>query len=382
MLKSIIFGQDAKQALRVQRLLLAASTYFFCSLFAAYSIWSGLLSNVDLRSLLACALLINLVFYCLIRFNVNLRARDPSLTIPQLIAATFFNTYLVYYAGSARGAYIMGYLLILVFAMFRLRPQQVLLIGSLTVAMYGIIIGVEFAAVRDHANLALEFGQWLVLCFVYPWFAWIARHIMSGRRELQESNERLAAALRENEAAFKIIQEQAAHDELTGLFNRRYMVEALRQEHGRAERTREPFCVLIIDIDHFKNINDSIGHLAGDNVLVAVTRTIAAQLRTADRLSRYGGEEFLLLMPSTTLSEARFGAERIRACVEENRVAEADAMIRVTVSIGVAEFRPGMSIDMLLSNADRALYRAKNNGRNRVEYWEDGVPAASVVQYG
>lgn len=373
MLRTLVFGRDAKQAIRIQRLLFASSTYFFCVLFVNYGIRTDLIRNVDFRFVIGAALAVNLIFYFLIRFDLNLRAKDPSLTIPQIGMATFVNTYVVYYAGPARGAFLIGYLLILVFGMFRLRPRQIILIGVLVLAAYATIIGIEAVAEDGNTNISLDILQWLILLFVYPWFAWIAGHIMSGRHELRQSNARLASALAEKEAVFRTLQDQATHDELTGLFNRRYMLDALKQEIVRAQRTQEHFCLLLADIDHFKRINDTVGHLAGDNVLVAVTRQIEATLRSVDRLGRHGGEEFLIMMPSTSLTAALSAAERIRKSVADARISEAGVDVPVTVSIGVAEYRKGASLEILLGNADRALYRAKHNGRNRVECWTPGA---------
>jgi diguanylate cyclase (GGDEF)-like protein len=381
MVKALVFSRNPDQALRIQRLLMATSTYLFGVLFVHYCIWTGLIPNMDYRKVIAGAILLNLIFYLVIRFDFNLHARDPSLTAPQVLVATSVNTYLVYYAGPARGAFLMGYVLILVFGIFRLRPRQIVLIGTLVVLIYGSIIGFEFFTHIGRANLSVEILQWLILLFVYPWFALIAGHLSNSRRMLKDANQKLAAALRENEAVLQTIQEQATHDELTGLFNRRHMVNALKLEQLRAERTHDCFCILILDIDHFKNINDRVGHLAGDNVLVAVTRTIAHQLRSVDNFSRYGGEEFLVLMPSTSMVDALSGAERVRKCVEQAHIVEAGVALHVTVSIGVAQYHEGKPIEATLADADRALYRAKDNGRNRVEYWDNAGPFLYDAQH-
>jgi diguanylate cyclase len=180
--------------------------------------------------------------------------------------------------------------------------------------------------------------------------------------------------------ALKTIQEQATRDELTGLYNRRYMAGALRQERSRTDRTHEPFCVLMLDVDNFKRINDGFGHIAGDNVLIAVTAAIAPQLRAIDHFSRHGGEEFLVVMPSTSLNAAMHAAERIRKCIEETPIEEAGVILRVTLSIGVAKYRAGGSIDATLADVDRALYRAKHNGRNCVEFSRTPVATSLGVR--
>jgi diguanylate cyclase (GGDEF)-like protein len=380
MLESLIFGRDDKQAIRIGRLLIATSIYFFGLFFVYCCISAGLMRSAYTLQVLAAAILLNLVFYLAIRFGVSLRASDPSLAIPQVTVAILANSYLVYQAGVVRPAFLIGYLVILAFGTLRLRPRQIVLTGSMAAVIYGAIIGYEFFTHTGEGNPLVELLLWLVLLFVSPWFALVANHIGRSRRQLRESNERLMAATREHEVALKMIQEQATRDELTGLFNRRYMADALKQERSRADRTHEPFCILMLDVDHFKNVNDCVGHIGGDNVLIAVTGTIAPQLRTIDHFSRHGGEEFLVLMPSTSLDAALHAAERIRKCIEDASIAEADTVVKVTLSIGVAEYRAGGSIEATLADVDRALYLAKHNGRNCVEYIRTPVSSSLAVR--
>lgn len=377
MLGSLIFGYEPNQRIRIQRLLFASTTYLFGVLLVQYCIWMGLMPKLDYRKVISGAVLLNLFFYLVIRFGLNLRTRDPSLTMPQIAVATAVNTYLVYFAGPARGAFLMGYVLILAFAILRLRPLQIMLTGTLVLAIYGVIIIIEYVSRTPNSNFPLELLQWLMLLFVYPWFAMLAGYVASARRKRRDSSAKLAEALRENETVLKAFQAQAMQDQLTGLFNRRYMSDALKAESERADRSGGRFCVLIFDIDHFKEINDRLGHLGGDNVLVTLSRTVSEQLRSVDRFIRYGGEEFLVLMPSTALSEALVGAERIRRCVESARITEAGEPIPVTVSIGIAEYRSGTTTKDMLAEADRALYEAKKSGRNCIRVAQVSIAAGA-----
>ncbi|MEN3291986.1 MAG: diguanylate cyclase [Burkholderiales bacterium] len=380
MLESLVFTRDPKQAIRIGRLLIATSIYFFTIFFVYFCISAGLMRGAHSVQVLAAAIVCNLVFYVAVRSGLSLRVRDPSLTVPQIVVAVIANSYLVYYGGPSRPVFLIGYLVILAFATLKLPPRQIVRTGASAAVIYGTIIGFERLTYANDSNLLVEILQWLVLLFVTPWFAMIAGHIRSSRRKLRESNEKLVAATREHEVALKTIQEQATRDELTGLYNRRYMAEALKQESGRTDRTHEPFCVLMLDVDHFKNINDCVGHIGGDNVLVAVTAAISPQLRGIDHFSRHGGEEFLVLMPSTSLDAALHAAERIRKCVEEASIAEAGMVFQVTISIGVAEYRAGGSVKATLAEADHALYKAKNKGRNCVEYAKAAAPSPLGVR--
>jgi diguanylate cyclase (GGDEF)-like protein len=374
MIESFLFGRDHRQALRIGRLLIATSSYFL-ALFVVYCCSeAGLMRSAYAMLVLVSAIFIHLVFYFAIRSGLSMYVRDPSLTIPQVTVAMLANSYLVYHGGTARAVFLIAYLAILAFATLRLRPRQIVITGSLAAMIYGAIIGFEFFTQKDGSNVLVEILQWLVLLSVAPWFALVAGHIRNARRQLTESNEKLVAATREHEVALRTIQEQATRDELTGLFNRRYMADALRQESSRTDRTHEPFCILMLDVDHFKKINDCVGHIGGDNVLIAVTAAIAAQLRSIDHFSRHGGEEFLVLMPSTSLEAALHAADRIRKCIEDTRISEGDQVLSVTLSIGVSEYRAGGSVEAMLADADRALYRAKHNGRNCVEYSRTPAP--------
>jgi diguanylate cyclase (GGDEF)-like protein len=159
-------------------------------------------------------------------------------------------------------------------------------------------------------------------------------------------------------------------DPLTGITNRREFFEALEREIGRAERRRAPLAVAILDLDHFKAINDGHGHLAGDAVLVAAAGRLAGELRREDVLARWGGEEFVLLLPDTDADGARVVAERCRARLHAEPVDFEGTAIEVTASFGVAARLAGAAAasgEALVRAADEALYRAKREGRNRVE---------------
>ena len=164
----------------------------------------------------------------------------------------------------------------------------------------------------------------------------------------------------------------AALDPLTGVANRRSLIAALDRDMARAQRMREPMALMMVDIDHFKDVNDRYGHPAGDRVLCSVVNVLRQRVRAQDLVGRYGGEEFMVLLPDTGLTGAQQLARALCKAVEESRC-PADGVpgpgIAVTVSIGVfgGRLESGDSWDMLIAAADSALYQAKNNGRNRVE---------------
>lgn len=165
------------------------------------------------------------------------------------------------------------------------------------------------------------------------------------------------------------IRHQAAHDALTGIPNRRTLIQALDRDVARAIRTHESYALLMLDIDHFKRINDDLGHLIGDRVLCHVSKVLRARLRTQDLVGRYGGEEFLVLLPDTTLRGAAELAELLREAVAQTPFEHQGKSVAMTVSIGVfgGRLESGDGWDMLIHCADQALYGAKAAGRNCVE---------------
>jgi diguanylate cyclase (GGDEF)-like protein len=163
------------------------------------------------------------------------------------------------------------------------------------------------------------------------------------------------------------LQTLAAIDPLTGLYNRRQFETLARAELARCRRYLRPCSFLMIDIDHFKRVNDTFGHEMGDWVLKMVAKILATARRDADVVARFGGEEFVIMLPETTLEAATTVAERIRSMVFANALANGESKLSLTISVGVGEATassPG--IEAALRHADRALYEAKQTGRNRI----------------
>ena len=193
--------------------------------------------------------------------------------------------------------------------------------------------------------------------------------LRSGARVLD-----LLANLLEAQEALKF---QATVDHLTGLWNRRMILEQLDRELNRVRHERRALTVAMVDIDRFKSINDTYGHGIGDVVLRSAATVLRSQLRAYDFVGRFGGEEFLILLPGCDADAGRMVAERIRECVANNPAPVGSGSIQVTVSVGMSVALSGeIAPEALIEAADAALYRAKANGRNRVEQFEGLVAAA------
>jgi len=190
--------------------------------------------------------------------------------------------------------------------------------------------------------------------------------------------DQVAIAL-ENARLFAQIQHLAITDSLTGIHNRRHFFAIAEREFQRASRYDHPFSIIMLDIDQFKQVNDTHGHRVGDQVLVAVAKRCGETLRAADVLARYGGEEFVIMLPETCLEHANSTADRLRSQIAEEPIETTVGSVSITISAGVAERQigspvsadPANSIDALIDQADQALYNAKQSGRNRVSTYED-----------
>lgn len=187
--------------------------------------------------------------------------------------------------------------------------------------------------------------------------------------QLRDANAQLHFRLAEITALQSELRHQALHDALTGLYNRHHLAEVMTAELNRAGRGGYPVCFLLVDLDHFKEVNDTYGHLAGDQVLVNMAQVIRDHTRQSDYCFRYGGEEFLVILPNISLPDGIQRAEEIRSAIEKSRTVFTEQSIQLSASLGIAVYPlHGEDADRLLSGLDEALYAAKREGRNRAMF--------------
>jgi diguanylate cyclase (GGDEF)-like protein len=290
----------------------------------------------------------------------NLRARDPGLTEPLILIAVALQLAVVWFAPQIAFPYLCNIFTVLAFGVLSLTVRESLVIWSLAVAGTGTVL----YAVADRLGMPTTTGfgltlVWLYFSVILGRFVMLSVYSTGLRARLGESRKRLAATLDQ-------VQRLISHDELTRTLNRRSLVARLGEERSRCERSGASFSLALMDLDHFKQVNDSYGHGVGDTVLQGFAAAVHDAMRVTDVFGRYGGEEFLLILTGSSAEAARDAAERIRTAVSSKDWSVIAAGLKVTVSVGIAGFRKGESIEQLLKRADNALYQAKHAGRNRI----------------
>jgi len=359
---NVLFPKDdPKQARRIRQYLIAVGTsvLVWALLFLLY--WEGYLEEAGLVQVTGGMLFFFGLFYALFRSGLNLRFRDPSLTTEMMESAIVVLTFAMFHATTAgRGVIILLLPFVFLSGLFRLGTRDLLGVAGFAVICYGAMTLslLHFRSATIDLRLALLHGA--ALAAVLVWFAFMGGHMSRMRMQLALSKSDLEKALHS-------IQELATHDELTGVHNRRHLMEMLRHEKNRCARTGAAFCIAIVDLDFFKQINDTFGHQAGDDVLCCFSRSVVQRMRASDYFGRYGGEEFLLILTDTSLEGARVVADRLRRETEQLGFGDTNPDLRISVSIGLAQHQPGDEIEQTLKRADDALYKAKAAGRNRVE---------------
>jgi diguanylate cyclase (GGDEF)-like protein len=300
------------------------------------------------------------LFYAAIRSGWSRRFADPSLTREQIAFAISAAALGYAQAGPLRGACFPVLTLILMFGMFQLRARNAYALSLFALAWFGLVMGAMAIVQPARYPPEVEIGHFLMLACMLPAVAMLTARLSRIRRRLSEQREELARALAQ-------LQAIATRDELTGLPNRRQMQALMDQELLRSLRHHHDFCIATLDLDHFKRINDRHGHAAGDAVLHAFAQAGQAALRATDVLARWGGEEFLVLLPDTAMPPALAGMERLRQQIAALRVdLGGGQVVSVTVSIGLTGHHRDDTLAQTLERADRLLYQAKAEGRDRI----------------
>lgn len=359
---------DRRQRLRLRRFFMAQASYLMWFAIASIALAADRVHVSAGQLWLVGILLIGTqaAIYALLRSGWNRRFADPSLTLLQIVLALGWTLVLMSLASDARGFMLPVYMVSLLFGVFALGRREFIVLSVLAFAGYAGLVAFELSRGSDAYPVRVQVMSLVVLALLLMWTALFGAYVSRLRERLSDSNRGLRRALERN-------RELAEHDDLTGLYNRRYIMETLAGLKARADRYAEPFAICIIDLDRFKDVNDRFGHSAGDEALISFGRLAGETLRGMDLVGkaegatfgRYGGEEFMLLLPATDCDGAYRCMERLRAATEAAVAGRSDAP-GVTLSAGIAAYSPPETVESLMRRADRALYQAKAHGRNRV----------------
>jgi diguanylate cyclase (GGDEF)-like protein len=297
--------------------------------------------------------------FLLIRSGLVLHWRDPSLTMVQMLFAIGAAAASYCIGGTQRADAIPILAVVLMFGMFSLTPRQTRVVAICALAAFAGASLYWLLGPGAHEPPGQEVVRFLMVGIIVVGVVALSGTLHGMRTRSRQHRTALAAALER-------IRESATRDDLTGCLNRRAMFERIAEESTRRKRSEAPMCLALIDLDHFKRINDVHGHAAGDEVLRAFAELTRVQLQGSDVVARWGGEEFLLMLPNSDLSEAAQCVESLLASVASARFIALPPDYRVTCSAGITTLRENEGIVEALDRADKALYRAKDEGRNRL----------------
>ena len=358
-LMRIVLGSDPLLARLIGYWAATAALYLICAVLLLVQVRIGT-ADPELAIWLIGAGLTGITFFAgVVRANPVLKLRPSQLAVPQSLFAVACNIGAYAVTGPLRGGWLMFLLVVMVFCAFSLRPRHAMMLCAAALGMLGCTMA--YLAGTDPAAYPPRVEA---MHFAFAACTLIAVTLLTG--EMNKLRSRLMRQKQDLVDAMATIRKLATLDELTSLANRRHMNEVLVEQERRHEAAGQPTCIALIDLDFFKSVNDRFGHAAGDAVLRSFSNAARSELRGQDVLARWGGEEFLLLLPGTQLEQARLAVQRMAERVAAAPLAELGNDLRITFSAGLAQRRPGEPFADTITRADKALYHAKSSGRNRI----------------
>ncbi len=321
--------EDPRQSLRVRRFLLAALVYGLAIALMGLYVRQGLLAVREWQVAGLVIVFVNAGLYGWLRSGRNERFADPSLTGIQMFFVCLIMGLTMYLLDGGRGAMLLLFLVLLMFGVLRLNARQYTALGGFALLCYATAIAAVWQQRPEAMDPQVEFLNLVALSTLVPCGGFFASHVSGLRRALRERQIDLQRA-REQAHDLKVL------DPLTRISNRSAIIAFLSQEKQRAERLNQPLSVLLVDLLRFKQVNREFGHQAGDQVLQGVAQRMRRCVRDIDGLGRYGGEEFLIVLPDTDELEARQVAEKLTECVRDCRFPGLPALFSLTSVVGTA----------------------------------------------
>jgi diguanylate cyclase (GGDEF)-like protein len=360
-LSDLLFSKSPQQKVLGKRFMVGASNCIAGIAALNYGVTQGVIDPDGCRWLSITGLAATTAFYLTFRTGWNQRLADPAMIEPQTWMAIGFMAWGYLIGGPGQAVALLLLFVILMFSMFTSTSRQLVRASCLAAVLFGAAMW-RTADVQRHIpnGPQLQLVYFCVLLLVLISVCVMVFQLNHLRAEATQHKLELQDALAR-------IQDLATRDELTGLFNRRHMLELLNIEKHRSNRTGRVFCLGMVDIDHFKQVNDRFGHNVGDQVLDTVAATISAGLRETDVVARWGGEEFLVMFTDTDCQTAERVLARIQVALAKTMVSDDAPGLRVTFSAGVTAYIADEMLTSTIDRADRALYAAKAAGRNLVQ---------------
>lgn len=349
---------DPLQRLRIMRSLLSDSVFVVCVGLIAYAIFFDIMDPHEGAILISAIVVSCAGFYLALRSGFNLRFADPALTLPQTLAAITLIAGAYGTTNASHGGTLMLLALVLVFGIFSMNPRRARISGVYTVFIMGVVMLYKNWTAPLTYPAKVEWMYFVFVLTVVPTITTLSSQLSTMRQRLKDQKTDLGKALER-------IRDLATRDELTGLINRRQMNQVLADHAALDKRSMVEFSVVVLDLDFFKRVNDTYGHRVGDEVL----RTFAAEarrvLRETDVIARWGGEEFLLMMPEVPPGAPAIGIERLHSALAALQISDTVPELRISFSAGITTYRSGELIDEAIERADQGLYQAKASGRNQ-----------------
>lgn len=353
-----LLGSDPLIRKQVGVVLFSTVTYVLYGLITLAQAALGVMPWPLAWALFGGSMAMNAVFYVAARSGAVAKGSDPGLGRTQLLVGVLC-MYIGYAAaGPSASATLLAMASHIVYSMFAMTPRQVwrLVLGSL--GGLALTMALCHWAWPERYAVPVQASGLLYALMVVPLIALLAHRVTHMTTTLKRQHGELQTALAK-------LEELATRDELTRTHNRRHMGELLRQQQALHQRLGQPLSVALIDIDHFKSVNDHHGHAMGDEVLRHFARAMGGQLRAVDEIARWGGEEFLVLLPGTGTAEALVAMNRLQQHLAEAPPDGLPGGLRISFSAGVTEIGPQDTVDAAVERADQAMYRAKTSGRAR-----------------
>jgi diguanylate cyclase (GGDEF)-like protein len=348
----------ARQRRQIQGMI--AASYLVDALVLLIYAHAGTIPSTISSAFALCGLLSVACYMVLSETGFTERFKDHYFVAPQLIVSTAMLLTFAYIAPEVGMMFLCTLFVVFNFGSLRATPRQTAIFWTaMALGLAGLFLLTDKPISMPHGTNLERFATMSVFILTIGRCMFLGIFSNAMRQSLYQSGLKL-------KQAYKRIEELAELDELTGSFNRRCIMRMLDDEIARAHRSQTPCSIALIDLDWFKRINDAYGHPTGDEVLRTFAITVFANIRNFDRFGRYGGEEFLLVLPDTLGDGAVHILDRLRAIIADLDWSAFSPDMRVTISAGVAMLRPDETEDSLLARADNALYAAKARGRNRI----------------